>query len=644
MLRCTALVVLALASVTAADAQEPQRFAADTALWRRMLAAEDARGRGDDGVAPLREGRRAADAELRAWAVRALGRLEVDSLLTDILVSLDDADAEVRAQAANAAAQAVVRGDPERARSALLERARRETDARVLGVIAESLGRLALGDSAAVHETAEMLLALSRADSAHKDNPSSSKRREPMPDSLSSPQRGEAGRGVQESAVPDTPPVQLIGAVRGLFFLARQPEASDVLPDSVVLRLVELTAYGREREPDTTTTVVAQASEDTVADPTVGADTSAAATDTTSEPRDAHAGADTVERHARRMRTVATAALVTSGLAPEDQLTAVLEDPDPYVRREAAAGAAALDDRSAARNLAERALEDESGVVRYEGLRVLGRIADDTDACERMRAATQDRSAHVALLAIDLLGTPRCAIRPGIAQLLDREARTLPPAPQSADTSPARGSSTGGWHRAAHAIVALATADPARARRRLPAFVEHDDFFVRMYAARAAAALGDERTLRRLVADAHPNVRVEAIGALRAYVGHGADSVYIEQLTHDDSQLLQAAADALAGSGDPSAPAALLDALDGVTAAGRETSRDARRALLERIGEIGEPSHADRLEPYVRDFDPEIATQAAGIIEAWTGTRPEVEPADPPATPLPALEDRKSVV
>lgn len=531
-----------------------------------MLAAEDARGRGEEGVAPLRAGRRSADPELRAWAVRALGRLETDSHLPDILGLLADQSAEVRAEAANAAAQAVVRGDPRRARDALLDRARREADPAVLGVIAGSLGRLRADDSTAVHQTAETLLGLSRV--------------------------------TAEGATQDAPPEQVLGTVRGLFFLARQPGARDALPDNVASRLAELTAYGRE------------AAEGGVRD----------------DP-------DSVVLVAARSRRLATAALIAAG-ATAAQLASVLDDPDPYVRREAAAGAGVLDDRAAARRLAEQALDDAAGVVRYDGLRILGRLADDAEACERMRVTARDTVAHVALLAIDLLGT-RCAIRPGVAQLLDGQAGLLTATAPGTDTTV----SGADWHHAAHAIVALAEADPARARRRLPAFVAHDNFFVRTYAARAASALGDERTLRQLAADAHPNVRTEAVGGLRAHVGHGADDVYITQLEEEDSQLLQAAARALEGSSHPDAAAALLDALDRVTTAQHETSRDARHALLERIAELGRPALADRLTPYLLDFDAVIAAEAADVLASWTGTRPEIDPVAPPPLPLPSIDE-----
>ncbi|MGH7575367.1 MAG: HEAT repeat domain-containing protein, partial [Longimicrobiales bacterium] len=265
-------------SVTAQE-PTPARFAADTMLWRRMLAAEDTRGRGAEGLAPLRAGLRAADAELRAWAVRALGRLEADSLLPEILASLDDVEVDVRAQAANAAAQAVVNGDPQRARAALLERAKRETDPWVLGVVAESLGRLAAGDSAEVDRTAEALLGLSRAP------------------------------GTDADAATEVPPVQLVGVVKGLYFLARQAEAGGVLPASVVLRLVELTAYGLDGPLDVAAPDLAEAPGDTAAETGARTDTaSGASADTVpgiGVAETVGAGQDTVKRAARRVRTVA---------------------------------------------------------------------------------------------------------------------------------------------------------------------------------------------------------------------------------------------------------------------------------------------------------------------------------------------------
>jgi peptidyl-prolyl cis-trans isomerase B (cyclophilin B) len=115
--------------------------------------------------------------------------------------------------------------------------------------------------------------------------------------------------------------------------------------------------------------------------------------------------------------------------------------------------------------------------------------------------------------------------------------------------------------------------------------------------------------------------------------------VYVEQLASDESELLMTAAAALEGSGDSSAPARLIDALDRVTALRRETSRDARIALLARVQELGSAAAADRVTPYLHDFDVAVAQRAATVLEAWTGTRPAIAPRPLPRQQLPTFAE-----
>src|SRR5690606_25297359 len=46
-----------------------------------------------------------------------------------------------------------------------------------------------------------------------------------------------------------------------------------------------------------------------------------------------------------------------------------------------------------------------------------------------------------------------------------------------------------------------------------------------------------------------------------------------------------------------------------------------------------------RVRRYLRDFDPDLADRAATVLEAWTGTRPEVGPAPLPRLPLPTFDE-----
>src|SRR3984893_3951917 len=87
-----------------------------------------------------------------------------------------------------------------------------------------------------------------------------------------------------------------------------------------------------------------------------------------------------------------------------------------------------------------------------------------------------------------------------------------------------------GWHRAAHALVALAPAQPERATPAMPRFLGSGIWQLRMYAARAAAILNDRAALEKLAADDDDNVREAAIDGLVKTAGHTADPTYIAAL------------------------------------------------------------------------------------------------------------------
>jgi cyclophilin family peptidyl-prolyl cis-trans isomerase len=108
-----------------------------------ILEAEERRDPSPTSIQPLLDGLRVDDPDVARRAVRGLGRLEEPSLLSAIGGALASTYPEVRAEAANAVAQAAFRGEV-RAASALLEsRAAEETHPLVLGALAQALGRLA---------------------------------------------------------------------------------------------------------------------------------------------------------------------------------------------------------------------------------------------------------------------------------------------------------------------------------------------------------------------------------------------------------------------------------------------------------------------------------------------------------------------
>jgi cyclophilin family peptidyl-prolyl cis-trans isomerase/HEAT repeat protein len=533
------LVVLVAVSPGAVAQQRGPALRPHAAEWSAVLAAEDARARTAQQREVLVAATRSPEPELRRIAVRALGRLERAELVASIEPLLRDGDARVRAAAAHALGQAVHQQDDHAAiRESLVRALAAERVAAVRAAIAETLGRTRHTSTAQAAATLGLIVAL-----------------------------------LDENATAR------LGAVRGVYFLARQQpvraafDAASVAPVRALI-----TDAGESADPD-----------------------------------------------AARVRALAVAALVSAGLADQPVLAAALTDLSPLVRREAVLGTANVNDTVAAARLVARALDDEAGMVRYDAVRTFARRLAATHGCEPVRAAARDADAHVALYAIGLLGTA-CDVDDRDIAFLD--TLTVSPADRNGD-----------WHRSAHALLALAMTDTALASGRLPAFVAYPNYFVRSYAARAATALRDDATLRRLATDAHPNVRAAAVRGLRTITGRDADDVYLAQLELDDSQLLQASASALEGSERADAADALLDAFDRISAARRETSRDGRRALLVRVRELGRERHAARVQPYLRDFDPQIAALAAEILEAWTGARPAATPVAPRALPLPTFEE-----
>jgi cyclophilin family peptidyl-prolyl cis-trans isomerase/HEAT repeat protein len=280
------------------------------------------------------------------------------------------------------------------------------------------------------------------------------------------------------------------------------------------------------------------------------------------------------------IRRVAWLALNGAAAADAALIERGLEDPDAQVRRLAvlAVGAAVRIDAERPALLA-RALQDRSYFVRYDAVRMFARTLAEKD-CTPVIAAVDDTNAHVALAAIDGVGD-RCA---GAVAKLSALVNALP------GTGP-------DWHRGAHAFVSLARISRETAADHLSRLSEHPTWQVRMYAARAAQLIGATARLERLASDAHDNVREAAVQALMAIRGHDADDIYIAQLARPDYQLVMTAARALEGSPNASrAVPALVAAFTRITAEKRDTSRDARAALIDRIRELGSARQVASLE------------------------------------------------
>jgi cyclophilin family peptidyl-prolyl cis-trans isomerase len=132
-------------------------------------------------------------------------------------------------------------------------------------------------------------------------------------------------------------------------------------------------------------------------------------------------------------------------------------------------------------------------------------------------------------------------------------------------------------------------------------------------------------------------VREAALDALSRRAGHRADSLYRGALASSDYQLVRTAALALDSTPDRSALAPLFGALQRITRERRETSRDTRAALLTAIGTLGDRTLAARLRPWLTDFDPAIASQAAELIGRWGAGPVQASPRPLARVPVPAV-------
>jgi cyclophilin family peptidyl-prolyl cis-trans isomerase/HEAT repeat protein len=304
------------------------------------------------------------------------------------------------------------------------------------------------------------------------------------------------------------------------------------------------------------------------------------------------------------VRRIALSTLTLTAAMDSLTVTAALRDPDEQVRRLGIEAVMALPAAQRAEAV-RRAAADPSHVVRL-GAIVGARAGTRQPDCMVLLDLTDDAMPIVALTALDALGAP-CADTPSAVGVLESHITT----PVTSGPVAHR------WHPAARALKALARVDSARARRHLPRFVTATGRGERLAAAVTATTLGDVATLRALAADRDHNVQEAAIEGLARHAKHDADAVYIGALASPGYQVVLAAATALQGTTHGDALDAAFESLRRISAEQRETSRDPRIALLQRIGELGNRDHSPRLLGYVADFDSSVAVAAAGILSRW---------------------------
>ena len=298
-----------------------------------------------------------------------------------------------------------------------------------------------------------------------------------------------------------------------------------------------------------------------------------------------------------RVRRLALEALITAAAVDGEVLRAASHDPDAQVRRIAMRAAAdgrcgGRHARRGARDVLAAGRGDDSPAVRLEALRSL-RARGDADACAAALSAAGDRDVHVVLLALDQLGA--CGASPDAVDALVRTVNDL------SDAASARG-----WHRAAHAIVALAAAAPVRGAAALPQFTGSRIWQLRMYAARAALQLHDRAALEPLAKDDDDNVREAAVEGLRTVAGHDADAIYVSGLARNGYQIVRASAAALDGTPHPElAVPALKAAWQRLIAEGRDNSHDARDAIANALaGLAADPRGRTALRQAHRPAEP----------------------------------------
>jgi peptidyl-prolyl cis-trans isomerase B (cyclophilin B) len=200
-----------------------------------------------------------------------------------------------------------------------------------------------------------------------------------------------------------------------------------------------------------------------------------------------------------RVRRLALEGLTSANALDEEMVTVAATDPDAQVRRLAMRAAAIS---GAGMASVSAGLLDPAALVRLEALRAL-RSRNVEHLCEAALKASADSDMEVALVAIDQLDA--CGNSPDAVAALERAVN------DRSELEAQRG-----WHRNAHALVALAVAAPSRAMNALPPYLHSPIWQVRSYAARAATSLNDRAALQALADDPDERVANVAVAGLGA--------------------------------------------------------------------------------------------------------------------------------
>jgi len=347
----------------------------------------------------------------------------------------------------------------------------------------------------------------------------------------------------------------------------------------------------------------------------------------------AAATATNVKRSDLQLRIPAMQALLSAGGVDKDTLRLTIDDPlSADLRRmgmlalSSGGSPVARDDRL---QFLRKGLDDREYSVRLEALRAYVRQHAATDGCGPVMEMLGDTSEHVVLAALDALGD--CAGDENVVNRLIGEAKTPP--------------DVGSWRRESHALVSLAKRSPAQLEISLMSHSRHNVWQVRMYAARAAAVANVVPVLEQLAADANDNVREATLGPLRRLEADEAEPQFVAALGRSDYQLLRTAAREMAGMRvTASLTSALVQALVRVTDEHKDTSRDTRLAMLERLEEFGSDRYREQLLPLLRDYDARVASAAAKTMTAWGGGAFTIDPQPLPPQALPSRSELSIMV
>lgn len=313
-----------------------------------------------------------------------------------------------------------------------------------------------------------------------------------------------------------------------------------------------------------------------------------------------------------RLRRLSVQTLMNVGDQDKDTILKATADGDWQVRRLGTMmlGGLAMegpdaDDRVVAE--LDQKLKDRAFQVRIEAVKVAARVAGRTGDCRVLLNATHDQSPAVMMQALDGLA-PACT---DTAPILERLRLVAGGLGNSSSALP--------WQVGARALMALAKLAPAEAA----AYVTRRDVLasrtwqVRAAVATAAGRVKNEDALLALAKDTVPNVRVAALDGLRAMGStHLLHAEALDALASDDFQLVRTAAISLKGApkNDDTAMA-LLNALKRLSDQGKDTSRDPRLALFERLTEQQPVARLPLIKAHLMDFDPEVADAAQTLCE-----------------------------